>query len=260
MPFVRLLTLIGPVLPVPVLPPGEEVTVYEVINAPPFSTGGSKLTNADASSAAAAVTFRGAPGGVALVVVNVALLTATPPGVAIVIFPTARLVGAEIETCVAEMAVTPTSVSPILASLAPERFVPVTVTTVPQGPEVGLNEVIVGIGASVTTKSVELRTLPPSVVTAMRPDVPLPGTDAVSCVATDDVEGRPDAVERHLGRVAQVRAGDRDSRAEAKRAGGARARREPRNFGGCTGVVATSQGGSCVVSPARNDRVRVESG
>ncbi len=38
------MTVIGEVPPVAVIPPGEDVTVYEVIAEPPFETGALKVT------------------------------------------------------------------------------------------------------------------------------------------------------------------------------------------------------------------------
>jgi hypothetical protein len=43
-PFDNPVTTIGLAAPVAVAPPGEAVTVYEVIAAPPFEAGGVKLT------------------------------------------------------------------------------------------------------------------------------------------------------------------------------------------------------------------------
>ncbi len=62
MPFVRPVTVIGLEAPVAVMPPGLEVTVYEVIALPPFDEGAVKLTVACALPATA-VTAVGAPGG-----------------------------------------------------------------------------------------------------------------------------------------------------------------------------------------------------
>jgi hypothetical protein len=56
--------VIGLVVPLAVTPPGEDVTMYPVIGAPPFDTGGVNLTTADRGPAAA-VPIRGAPGAVA---------------------------------------------------------------------------------------------------------------------------------------------------------------------------------------------------
>jgi hypothetical protein len=63
-PFVSPLIVIGLEAPVAVPPPGNAVTVYEVIGLPPFEAGGEKLTVA-CPSPATAVTFDGASGKVA---------------------------------------------------------------------------------------------------------------------------------------------------------------------------------------------------
>ena len=52
-PLVRPVTVIGLAVPVAVLPPGDEVTVYEVIGLPPLEAGGLKLTVACAFPAVA---------------------------------------------------------------------------------------------------------------------------------------------------------------------------------------------------------------
>jgi hypothetical protein len=54
-------------------------------------------------------------------------------------------------------------------SLAPVRFVPLIVTNVPGAPLVGENELIVGLPAAATMKSVALVAVPPGVVTWMGP-------------------------------------------------------------------------------------------
>lgn len=65
-------------------------------------------------------------------------------------------------------------------AVAPSRPVPVKVTTVPTGPEVGEKPVMTGAG--MTVKLVALVALPPAVVTATAPVVAPPGTVAVICV------------------------------------------------------------------------------
>lgn len=64
-----------------------------------------------------------------------------------------------------------------LTSVAPVKFVPLTVTTVPTGPKVGENDVIVG--APAILKFVELVAVPLGVVTLMGPVVAPDGTVAV---------------------------------------------------------------------------------
>ena len=45
-PLVRPVTVIGLAVPVAVMPPGFDVTVYPVIGLPPFETGATKVTTA----------------------------------------------------------------------------------------------------------------------------------------------------------------------------------------------------------------------
>jgi len=59
------------------------------------------------------------------------------------------------------------------------KFVPLTVTDVPTGPEPGENEEIVGQEVEATVKSLELVAVPLGCVTAMGPVVALAGTVAV---------------------------------------------------------------------------------
>jgi hypothetical protein len=60
------------------------------------------------------------------------------------------------------------------------KFVPVMVTVVPAGPDVGVNDVTVG--TRVTVKSEGLVPVPLDVVTVTRPEVAPVGTVAVICV------------------------------------------------------------------------------
>ena len=66
-------------------------------------------------------------------------------------------------------------------AVTPEKFVPLTVTDVPTGPEPGENDEIVGQEVEPTVKSLELVALPLGWVTAMGPVVALAGTVAVIC-------------------------------------------------------------------------------
>src|SRR5688572_30742939 len=56
--------MIGELAPLTTIPPGEDVTVYEVTGKPPFDAGGANATRACALPASAA-TAKGAPGSVA---------------------------------------------------------------------------------------------------------------------------------------------------------------------------------------------------
>jgi hypothetical protein len=60
-PFVRPVTVIGDWTRVAVAPPGDAVTVYRTMDAPPASSGAEKLTTAVPSEAARPV-IRGASG------------------------------------------------------------------------------------------------------------------------------------------------------------------------------------------------------
>jgi hypothetical protein len=51
---------------VPVIPPGDEVAVYEEIGAPPFEVGAVKATVAEVVPVTVAVPIVGAPGNVAV--------------------------------------------------------------------------------------------------------------------------------------------------------------------------------------------------
>jgi hypothetical protein len=62
-PLVSPATIIGLVVPVPVIPPGLEVTVYPVIGEPPLLAGAVNVTMAEAFPAVA-VPIVGAPGTV----------------------------------------------------------------------------------------------------------------------------------------------------------------------------------------------------
>jgi hypothetical protein len=63
------------------------------------------------------------------------------------------------------------------------KFVPVMVTVVPNVPELGEKEIIVGTGPQLTTKLFELLTDPPDVVTEILPVIALVGTVTVIEVA-----------------------------------------------------------------------------
>ena len=65
--MVKPVTLIGELAPVPVKPPGLDVTVYPVTLAPPVLAGAVKLTDAVVSPAVA-LPILGAPGTTALTV------------------------------------------------------------------------------------------------------------------------------------------------------------------------------------------------
>jgi hypothetical protein len=74
------------------------------------------------------------------------LLVAVPPGVVTRIRPEVALAGTVAVICVAEFTVNVAARLLNVTAVAPVKFVPVIVTTVPGGPAVGANEVIVGTG------------------------------------------------------------------------------------------------------------------
>ena len=90
-------------------------------------------------------------------------------------------------SCVAELTVNDVAAVPLNATdVVPVKPVPLTVTEVPTGPELGANPVTVGAGAAVTEKLPELVPVPAGVVTEIGPDVAPDGTFAVDCES-----GRP---------------------------------------------------------------------
>jgi len=120
----------------------------------------------------------------AVVTVKSDALVAVPPGVVTVIFPVMAPVGTVAVTFVPApftenvLAATP----PNFTEVAPVKFVPLIVTEVPTGPLVGEKDVIVGVGAPVTVKSVVLVAVAPPLVTVILPVVAPVGTVAVSWV------------------------------------------------------------------------------
>ena len=70
-------------------------------------------------------------------------------------------------------------------AVAPVKFVPVSVTIVPMGPDEGVKLVIVGAG--ITVNELVLVAVPPGVVTAITPVVAPVGTVAVMLVADTTV-------------------------------------------------------------------------
>ena len=96
--------------------------------------------------------------------------------------PVVAPVGTATVICVAEFTVKLAAATLLNdTALDPVKFVPVITTDVPIGPLVGLNEVIVGIGGTVTVKLEALVAVPPGTVTRTSPDVAPDGTIAVIC-------------------------------------------------------------------------------
>jgi hypothetical protein len=121
-------------------------------------------------------------------------LVAVPDGVVTVILPVVAPAGTAAVIFVAEFTVNDDAAVPLnFTAVAPERFAPLIVTAVPTGPLAGLNEPIVGAGASVTVNAVELVPVPSSVVTEMGPVVAPAGTsvDIRLLDLTENVAGVP---------------------------------------------------------------------
>jgi hypothetical protein len=116
--------------------------------------------------------------------VNDAADVAVPPGVVTVILPVVVLG----TTAVIDVALTTlklVAATPLnLTAVAPVKLVPVTVTVIPAPPEVGVNDVIVGIAINDAADVA----VPPGVVTEIGPMVGFAGTMAVMDVALTTVK------------------------------------------------------------------------
>ena len=122
-----------------------------------------------------------------VITVKLLVLVAVPPGVVTVILPLVAFAGTVAVIWVAEftvnVALTPLNLTEVVVKPVPLKFVPVMTTDVPTGPEVGVNEVMVGAGAAVTVKFEELVAVPLGLDTRIRPLVAVAGTVAVIWVA-----------------------------------------------------------------------------
>ncbi len=108
------------------------------------------------------------------------VLVAVPPGAVTEIRPVVAPAGT-VALILVEEFTTKDAVTLLNATaVAPVKFVPVIVTEVPTGPDVGENEVIVG--AATTVNLVELVAVPFRLVTEIGPEVARGGTVAVICV------------------------------------------------------------------------------
>jgi hypothetical protein len=87
-------------------------------------------------------------------------LVAVPPAVVTLIAPVPAPEGTVAVICVAEFTVNVAVVPANRTAVAPVKFVPVITTDVAGGPLAGVNEVIVGAWATVTSKFVELKPTP----------------------------------------------------------------------------------------------------
>ena len=114
-------------------------------------------------------------------------LVAVPPGVVTVILPVVAPAGTVVTIWFAVFDVMVAVVPLNFTEVAPVKFVPVMVTWVPTGPELGVNKVIVGTEAVPTVKFVALSAVPLAVVTLMGPVVAPAGTVVTICVALFDV-------------------------------------------------------------------------
>jgi hypothetical protein len=115
-----------------------------------------------------------------LLTVKLVVLVAEPAGVVTLIGPVVAVDGTVAVIWVAEFTTNVAATLLNVTAVAPVKFVPVIVTDVPTGPNVGVNDVIVGGG---TVKLVRLDPVPPGAVTLIGPVVAVAGTVAVICVA-----------------------------------------------------------------------------
>ena len=122
----------------------------------------------------------GAPA--AVVTLKFCELQSLPPGVVTQIFPVVAPVGTVAVIFVAESTVKFAETPWNVTLVAPVKFVPVIVTVVPTGPEVGEKEVTVGLAEAVTVKLWELVAVPSGVVTLIGPVVAPEGTVDVMVV------------------------------------------------------------------------------
>ena len=116
------------------------------------------------------------------VTVKFTAAVAVPPAVVTDHFPVEAPAGTVAVTCVAETTENDATVPFSFTDEAPAKFVPVIVTDVPPGPDVGLNELIVGAG-TVTVNEPTLVAVPPGVVTLQVPLAAPEGTVTVIWVA-----------------------------------------------------------------------------
>jgi hypothetical protein len=117
--------------------------------------------------------------GFAVVTRNLVLLKAVPPGVVTAIRPVAAPAGTVAVILVSVSTVNDADVPANLTAVAPVKCVPRIVTVVPTGPLVGENDEIVGFAAVVTVNLASLVSVPPGVVTEIRPVAAPAGTVAV---------------------------------------------------------------------------------
>ncbi len=109
-------------------------------------------------------------------------LVPVPLGVVTEMDPVVAPAGTVVVIWVAEFTVNVAEAEPNFTPVAPVKFVPVMVTTVPTFPEVGEKLEMVGVVPPVTVKLVLLVPVPLGLVTEMRPVVAPLGTEAMICV------------------------------------------------------------------------------
>jgi len=114
--------------------------------------------------------------------VKEAVLVAVPPGVVTVIVPVAPLPSVAVSEVPLPMVKEAAAVTPNCTAVAPVKLVPVTVTTTPVAPLIGVNEVMVGAGIKV--KAPVLVAVPPGVVTVIIPVAPLPTVAVIEVALT----------------------------------------------------------------------------
>ena len=113
---------------------------------------------------------------------NDAVLVPVPLGVVTVILPVTAPAGTTAVILVDEFTTKVAETPPNLTEVVPVKFVPLIVTEVPTGPDIGENDEIVGF-AVVTVNLWALVAVPPGVVTEILPVVAPVGTVAVIFVA-----------------------------------------------------------------------------
>lgn len=117
------------------------------------------------------------------VTVNAAVELPTPPAALTDTRPVVELAGTLTVICVAETMVNFVVATPLnLTAVAVEKFVPVIVTNVPIGPDVGVNDLTVGASGMTVNVSAEVA-VPPGVLMDTKPVVELAGTATLICVA-----------------------------------------------------------------------------
>ena len=112
----------------------------------------------------------------------VAVLPATVKEIFPVVAPAGTVVVMDVAVLAAITDVVPLNLTVLFAGIV-LKFVPMIVTFVPIGPEVGVNEIMVGVGAVVIVKSVALVAVLLATVTVIFPVVAPAGTTVVIEVA-----------------------------------------------------------------------------